>query len=98
LLKVDLRENIIMNGWDFNNCRAFLEYMIQENTENSELIKAYVRLIEKKSEFDIAVSSHNADIQKNWENSQKEQTKNWQDTQAEVTKESIKSNYNLNNI
>lgn len=79
-----------MNSWDFNNCRAFLEFMIQENPENAELVKAHVKLIEKKTDFDIAVSSHNADVQKNWENSQQEQSKNWQDNQAAVTKESIK--------
>ena len=79
-----------MNNWDFNNCRGFLEHMINERPDNNELIKAYVKLIEKKTEFDIAVSSHNAEVQKNWENSQKEMTKNWQSTQAEVTKESIK--------
>ena len=79
-----------MNGWDFNSCRAFLEYMINERPDNQELVKAYIKLIEKKTEFDIAVSSHNAEVQKNWENSQKEMTKNWQSTQADVTKESIK--------
>jgi len=68
-----------MNNWDFNNCRAFLEHMINERSENQELIKAYIKLIEKKTEFDIAVSSHNSEVQKNW-----------QSTQAEVTKESIK--------
>jgi hypothetical protein len=79
-----------MNNWDFNNCRTFLEHMLCEWPENHELIKAYIKLIGKKTEFDIAVSSHNAEVQKNWENSQKEMTKNWQSTQAEVTKESIK--------
>lgn len=64
--------------------------MIQEKPDNAELVKAYIKLIEKRTEFDIASSSHNADVQKNWENSQKEQYKNWQDKQAEVTKESIK--------
>ncbi len=79
-----------LNSWDFNNCRTFLECMIREKPDNAELVKAYIKLIEKKTKFDIACSSHNADVQKNWENSQKEQSKNWQDKQAEVTKESIK--------
>jgi hypothetical protein len=83
-------QGLTMNGFDFNNCKAFLEFMIQQHPENAELVKAYMKLIEKKTEFDIAVSSHNAEVQKNWENSQKEITKNWQSTQAEVTKESIK--------
>jgi len=78
-----------MNGYDFNNCKAFLEYMLQQNPESSDFIKAYEKLIEKKTEFDIAVSSHNTEVQKNWENSQQEITKNWQTTQADVTKASI---------
>lgn len=82
-----------MNGFDFSNCKAFLEFMINQNPENTELIKAYTKLIEKKTEFDIAVSAHNSEVQKNWENSQKEIAKNWQSTQAEVTKESIKNGY-----
>jgi molecular chaperone DnaK (HSP70) len=82
-----------MNNWDFNNCRVFLENMIQQQPQNSELIKAYVTLIEKKTEFDIACSGYNADVQKNWENSQKEMTTNWQKTQADVTKSSIEHGY-----
>lgn len=84
-----------MNSWDFNNCRTFLEYMIREKPDNAELVKAYIKLIEKKTEFDVASSSHNAEVQKNWENSQKEQSKNWQDNQAAVTKESIKQGTSL---
>lgn len=79
-----------MNSWDFSSCRTFLEQMINERPDNQELIKAYVRLIERKADFDIAASSHNSEVQKNWENSQKEMTKNWQTTQADITKESIK--------
>jgi len=82
-----------MNSWDFNNCRAFLEFMIQQQPQSTDLIRAYEKLIEKKTEFDIAASSHNADIQKNWENSQKEVTTNWQNTQAAVTKASIENNF-----
>lgn len=82
-----------MNSFDFNNCRAFLEYMIQHQPQSNELVHAYVKLIEKKTEFDIASSGHNAEIQKNWENSQKEMTTNWQKTQAEVTKASIEKGY-----
>lgn len=79
-----------MNGWDFNHSRAFLETMIAEHPENGEMIKAYIRLIEKKTEYDVAVSAHNAENQRNWENSQKEITKNWHSSQAEIAKESIK--------
>ena len=83
-----------MNPYDFNGCRNFLEHMIQENPENNEFIKAYMKLIEKKTEYDISISSHNAEVQKNWENSQKEMTKNLQSTQAEVTKKSIEKGVN----
>jgi hypothetical protein len=83
-----------MNTWDFNNCKSFLEYMIQEKENNSDLIKAYEKLIEEKTKYDIAISSHNAEVQKNWENSQKEITTNFQTNQADVTKESIKQGFN----
>ena len=82
-----------MNSWDFNNCRAFLEFMIEQQPQSTDLIRAYEKLIEKKTEFDIAASGHNADVQKNWENSEKEKTTNWQNTQAEVTKASIENNF-----
>jgi len=83
-----------MNTWDFNNCKSFLEYMIQEKENNSDLIKAYEKLIEETTKYDIAISSHNAEVQKNWENSQKEITTNFQTNQADVTKESIKQGFN----
>jgi len=82
-----------MNSWDFNNCRAFLEFMIQQQPQSTDLIRAYEKLIEKKTEFDIAASGHNADVQKNWENSQKDMTTNWQNTQAQVTKASIENGF-----
>jgi hypothetical protein len=84
-----MTEGIAMNSLDFNNCRAFLEHMIQQQPQINELIQAYVKLIEKKTEFDIASSGHYAEVQKNWENSQKEMTINWHKTQAEITKASI---------
>jgi len=68
--------------------------MINEKPENPELVKAYIKLIEKKTEYDIAISSHNTDFQKKINDNQKEQTKNWQDNQAAVTKETIKHNAN----
>lgn len=82
-----------MNTWDFNNCRVFLEFMIEQQPQSTDLIRAYEKLIEKKAEFDIATSGHNADVQKNWENTQKDITINWQNAQAEVTKASIENNF-----
>lgn len=63
-----------MNSYDFSFCRAFLERMIEERPDNNELVKSYTRLIEKKADFDISWSQHGADVQKNWENAQKELT------------------------
>ena len=37
-----------MNHIDFNRCRIFLEKMIEQKPDSSELIQAYVKLIEKK--------------------------------------------------
>jgi hypothetical protein len=83
-----------MNTWDFNNCKSFLEYTIQEKEDNTDLIKAYEKLIEEKTKYDIAISSQNVEVQKNWENSQKEITTNFQTNQADVIKESIKQGFN----
>lgn len=41
-----------MKSEDFDKCRQFLEKIISESPENGELLKAYVRLIELKSEYD----------------------------------------------
>lgn len=41
-----------MNSEDFNKCREFLESQIKEAPENKELLTAYQRLFELKSEFD----------------------------------------------
>ena len=41
-----------MNSEDFNKCRDFLESQIKEAPENKELLTAYKRLFELKSEFD----------------------------------------------
>ncbi len=82
-----------MNSLDFNNCRVFLEFMIQQQPQSTDLIRAYEKLIEKKTEFDIAAIGYNADVQKNWENSQKEIITNWHNKQAAVTKSSIENNF-----
>lgn len=44
-----------MNSIDFNKCREFLEYQIGNNPDNHELVKAYTKLIESKTEFDMAL-------------------------------------------
>ncbi|MBU3058783.1 hypothetical protein [Pseudomonas indica] len=41
-----------MKSEDFNKCRVFLEKQISEQPENGELLKAYLRLIELKSDYD----------------------------------------------
>lgn len=37
-----------MHSFDFDKSRSFLEYMIEKNPENKELIQAYVKLVEKR--------------------------------------------------
>ena len=41
-----------MKSEDFDKCRQFLEKSISETPDNGELLKAYVRLLELKSEYD----------------------------------------------
>lgn len=55
-----------MNDYAFYQCKHFLEQRMQDLPENSELIKAYVVLIEQKTKFDIAYFSQTSDVQKNW--------------------------------
>jgi hypothetical protein len=74
-----------MNNVDFQNCRLFLEAQIEKNPENHELIKAYVRLIEKKTEFDISWFKGDEELRKDFEKNQTERIK----AQSEVTKKSI---------
>jgi hypothetical protein len=78
-----------MNDYTFYNCRVFLEAMIQNHPDNNELIQAYVKLIEKKTEFDIAYFSQDAEIRKNWDNNQMEMNKAWQNGQTEIVKKQI---------
>lgn len=80
-----------MNNYDFYNCRLFLEGMIQNHPDNNELIQAYVKLIEKKTEFDIAYFSQDAEIQRNWDNNQMEMNKVWQNGQTEIAKKQIET-------
>lgn len=74
-----------MNDFNFNNCRNFLERMIQSNPDNTELVKAYVKLIEKKSEVDIQFLKSDADVRNEWEKNLTDRIK----AQTEVQKKSI---------
>ena len=53
-----------MNNIDFLYCREFLENMIGGNPDNKELISAYIKLIEKKTEFDISFFQGDAELPK----------------------------------
>jgi hypothetical protein len=63
--------------------------------DNAELIKAYIALIEQKTNFDIALCSQNADVQKNWNDNQMELNKHWQSEQTNIAKGQIRSNLHL---
>ncbi len=82
-----------MNYIDFNNCRIFLEKMIEQKPDNSELIQAYVKLIEKKAEFDISWLKTDEELRKDFEKNQTERIK----AQTEVTKTSIEKNAYISN-
>jgi hypothetical protein len=43
-----------MKTEEFNKCRQFLEEQLSNNLDNKELIAAYVKLIESKSQYDTA--------------------------------------------
>jgi hypothetical protein len=74
-----------VNYIDFQACRLFLESQIEKSPDNIELIKAYVRLIEKKTEFDISWFKGDEELRKDFEKNQTERIK----AQSEVTKKSI---------
>jgi molecular chaperone DnaK (HSP70) len=74
-----------MNDFDFNKSRLFLETMIEKTPENKDLIQAYVKLIEKKTEFDIAFFNGDTELRKDWEKNQTERIK----ADSEVAKKSI---------
>jgi len=77
-----------MISFDFNNCRVFLEEMIKNNPENSELIKAYTKLIEEKTRFDIEWIKVDEEIRKDFEKNQTERFKE----KVDVTKKSMDKN------
>ena len=80
-----------MNDWIFNECRNFLESMINKEPENKELIQAYIKLIEKKTESDIAYFKIHAEVKKDWEKNQTERIK----ANTEVTKKLIEKGIDI---
>lgn len=78
-----------MNDAAFFNCKNFLEQRIQEYPENSELVKAYVSLIEQKTKFDIAFFSQNSEIQKNWNDNQAKINAAWHEGNTKIVSKQI---------
>lgn len=77
-----------MNSWDFGQCRIFLEAMIAKHPDNKELVLAYIKLIEKKTEFDIEFFKCDVELKKDYEKNQTERFK----VNSEITKTSIVQN------
>ncbi|MBQ1782666.1 MAG: hypothetical protein II007_03345 [Gammaproteobacteria bacterium] len=78
-----------MNDNAFYQCKLFLEQRIQELPENTELVKAYVALIEQKTKFDIAYFSQTSDVQKNWNDNQAKMNAAWHESNAKVATKQI---------
>lgn len=78
-----------MNIWFYDNCRQFLEKMIQENQSNTELVKAYSTLISKVADIEMKYSEHNTDYNKNHDKNQAEVAKTIHTAQADITKKQI---------
>lgn len=78
-----------MNDYAFYQCKSFLEQRMQELPENSELVKAYVALIEQKTKFDIAYFSQTSEVQKNWNDNQAKINAAWHENQAKVATKQI---------
>lgn len=74
-----------MNNYDFSQCRFFLEDMLAKYPDNKELVSAYIKLIEKKTEFDIELWKNDAELRKDYEKNQTERFK----ADTEITKKSI---------
>lgn len=49
-----VREITQMNSEDFNKCRQFLEEQLSKNIESKDILAAYQKLIELKSQYDLA--------------------------------------------
>ncbi|HFS68210.1 MAG TPA: hypothetical protein ENK91_10990 [Bacteroidetes bacterium] len=66
--------------------------MIEQKPDNSDLIQAYIKLIEKKAEFDISWLKTDEELRKDFEKNQTERIK----AQTEITKTSIEKNAYVN--
>lgn len=73
----------------YNSCRIFLEQAIQENQNNTELVKAYSNLISKVADIEIKYFEHNTDFNKNHDSNQTEIAKTYHTTQAAIAKTQI---------
>lgn len=78
-----------MNDNAFFQCKYFLEQRICELPENAELVKAYVALIEQKTNFDIAYFSQTSEVQRNWNDNQAKMNAAWHENQAKVATKQI---------
>lgn len=78
-----------MNMYFYDNCRQFLEKMIQENPTSVELVKAYANLISKVADIEMKYSEHNTDFNKNRDKNQAEIVKTQHTAQADITKKQI---------
>ena len=75
--------------WFYDNCRQFLERMMEAHPDNMELVKAYSNLISKVAELELKFSEHNTDYNKNYDKNRAEVEKTYQSTQADVAKKQI---------
>ncbi|PKG38969.1 hypothetical protein [Psychromonas sp. Urea-02u-13] len=81
-------KEIDMHDENFIDCREFLERMIESHPDNNEFIKAYIKLFEKKTEYDIAIDTNNLELDKVSEESKTERLK----SENEVEKSHIVNN------
>jgi len=78
-----------MNDWDFNQSRLFLENMIANHMENTEVIKellqTYRNLLDNKAQVYIQLMKSDESTRTEWEKNQTERIK----AQADITKTSL---------
>ncbi|MCQ9616417.1 hypothetical protein L1889_06610 [Paenalcaligenes niemegkensis] len=73
-----------MNDNAFYQCKHFLEQRMQELPDNTELVKAYIALIEQKTKFDIAYFSQTSEVQRNWNDNQTKMNATWYENNTKV--------------
>jgi len=80
-----------MNDWDFNQSRLFLENMIANHMENTEVIKellqTYRNLLDNKAQVDMQFMKSDESTRTEWEKNQTERIK----AQADITKTSLEN-------